>query len=234
MKPTLDRLVDMISGSLSGEAKAFYDREFAFFDTVTSISRKLQPFIKKSKPEKKVRDGVRGADLAVADHPSSPCRPRSTRRSPRLRSILASTCPAIPTAWSSTLIANLADRCRAMQRCDKDGTAGSVMLTVDLQAPFMATFQVQRQQQLPRTSADIAGLTDREARGGDLQTYKTWQSAIFKVGDDCRQDVLALQVIAMHKSIFSSIGLDLLLVPYRVTATGPGVSPCSVAAQPVC
>lgn len=55
MKPTLDRMVKMIVGALSGEAKDFYQREFAFFDEVTSISAKLKPFIKSSKPEKKVR-----------------------------------------------------------------------------------------------------------------------------------------------------------------------------------
>jgi phosphatidylinositol 4-kinase len=54
MKPLLDRLIGMIVASLSGKAKAFYDLEFTFFDAVTSISGKLKPYIKKSKPEKKV------------------------------------------------------------------------------------------------------------------------------------------------------------------------------------
>ena len=54
MKPLLDRMIDMIVAGLSGKAKNFYDLEFTFFDAVTSISGKLKPFIKKSKPEKKV------------------------------------------------------------------------------------------------------------------------------------------------------------------------------------
>lgn len=54
MKPTLDRMVDLVVSALSGKAKAFYDLEFNFFNEVTSISGKLKPFIKKSKPEKKV------------------------------------------------------------------------------------------------------------------------------------------------------------------------------------
>lgn len=54
MKPLLEKMINMIVSSLSGDAKDFFEREFTFFDSVTSISGKLKPFVKKSKPEKKV------------------------------------------------------------------------------------------------------------------------------------------------------------------------------------
>lgn len=55
MKPALDQMTYMVVASLSGEARKFYDREFSFFREVTEISGKLKPYIKKTKPEKKVK-----------------------------------------------------------------------------------------------------------------------------------------------------------------------------------
>lgn len=88
-------------------------------------------------------------------------------------------------------------------------------------APFMATFKVQKEK-LDLPSNQPIEIAD-EAKGVKTK-YDVWQAAIFKVGDDCRQDVLALQIIAMFKNVFTSIGLTLYLYPYRVTATAPGVS----------
>jgi phosphatidylinositol 4-kinase len=105
------------------------------------------------------------------------------------------------------------------------------------QAPFMATFKVRRQRDR-QDSADLVAqdelieIEETEGSSAKKEDYDTWQSAIFKVGDDCRQDVLALQIIAMHKNIFNSLGLDLLVTPYRVTATGPGVSFPTLLSRP--
>jgi phosphatidylinositol 4-kinase len=92
-------------------------------------------------------------------------------------------------------------------------------------APYMATFRIRKE----KGNSDDE---DQQEHNGQLvetngavhkkESYEVWQSAIFKVGDDCRQDVLALQLIAAFRGIFHSVGLDVYVFPYRVTATAPG------------
>lgn len=89
-------------------------------------------------------------------------------------------------------------------------------LTLANQAPFMATFKVRDADEKVEAQNPTLNMM---ADNGSTR----WMASIFKVGDDCRQDVLALQLISIFKSIFWKAGLDLYVFPYRVVATAPGV-----------
>ncbi|BEI82759.1 hypothetical protein CcaverHIS002_0306270 [Cutaneotrichosporon cavernicola] len=173
LKPTLEGMVDRIVASLSGKAQEFYNREFGFFGEVTSISGKLMPYIKKTKPEKKAKIDEEMAKIKLEVGVYLPSNPDGVV-------------------------------------VDLDRKSGRPLQS-HAKAPFMATFKV-RKERIDLDAEDDAPKV----------TYDVWQSAIFKVGDDCRQDVLALQLIAMFKNVFTQLGLTLYLFPYRVTATAPG------------
>lgn len=206
VKPTLDKVMGSLISSFSDEDRAFYQREFAFFSEVTSISGKLKPYIKRTKPEKKakIEEELRRIKVEVGVYlPSNP----------------------------EGVVVGI------------DRRSGKPLQS-HAKAPFMATFRIRKSREswaekvdglVKDAPRDQEGKRARRARAGsssdlstigggstDAETYEVWQSAIFKVGDDCRQDVLALQMIAAFRGIFNSCGLDVYVFPYRVTATAPG------------
>lgn len=188
VKPTLDKVTDSLISSFSSSDKAFYEREFAFFNEITGISGKLRPFIKRPKPEKKqkIEEELRQIQLEVGVYlPSNP----------------------------DGVVVGI-DR--------KSGKP----LQSHAKAPYMATFRIRKEHKgdnMQEAEQQLENInTSGDAHDDSGNTFEIWQSAIFKVGDDCRQDVLALQMIAAFRGIFHNVGLPVYVFPYRVTATAPG------------
>lgn len=109
---------------------------------------------------------------------------------------------------------------------DIDYNSGTPMQSA-AKAPYLARFRVHRCgiSELEQMAMDISNQgSSPPPQPSIVLGIDSWQAAIFKVGDDVRQDMLALQVIKIFQNIFQQVGLDLFLFPYRVVATAPGVS----------
>ncbi|CAO0794100.1 unnamed protein product [Mucor circinelloides] len=187
LKPTLEKIIETMVASFTGEDRAFYEREFKFFGEVTAISGYLKEYIKHGQNEKKPL--------------------QKKRLDEELAKIKVDVGVYLPSNPDGHVV-------------DINRTSGRPLQS-HAKAPFMATFLIEKEEEDLNeiSNALIKASDDIEIR---KRTTQIWQGAIFKVGDDCRQDVLALQLIAVFKNIFTSIGLDLYVNPYRVVATAPG------------
>jgi phosphatidylinositol 4-kinase A len=221
IKPIFDRVIDNLISSFSREDREFYEREFAFFGEVTDISGKLKPFIKKSKPEKKqkIEEELRKIKAEVGVYlPSNP--------DGVVVGIDRKSGKPLQSHAKAPFMATF--RIRKPSNQDNENVSKMIESAPQHQAPEGRTTSHRTKRpsnamesNRALSSAELSTISTHHL-DAHSSTYEVWQSAIFKVGDDCRQDVLALQMIAVFRSIFNSVGLDVYVYPYRVTATAPG------------
>ncbi|KAJ8042770.1 Phosphatidylinositol 4-kinase alpha [Holothuria leucospilota] len=173
----LEVLIKGIIDNLSGNAKAFYEREFDFFGKITAISGEIRPYPKGDERKKACLKALSKIKVQPGCY-----------------------LPSNPEALVHEIDYNSAT---PMQSAAK--------------APFLAKFSVRKCGVKELENVGMHGSSE-VTKKKDLMT----EACIFKVGDDVRQDMLALQVMGLFKNIFRQVGLELYLVPYRVVATSPG------------
>lgn len=189
----LNGTLTSILRNLSGTAKEFFEKEFDFVQRITSISGEIRDFPKGETRRNALQRALRKFEIKPGCY--------------------------LPSSTDSIIT-------------DMDRNF-AIPLQSAAKAPFLTRFRVLRCgiNQVEQMSMKI--LESNEECIKELSKYRQecedsglnneiWQAAIFKVGDDVRQDMLVLQLIELLRNIFDKAGLDLFLHPYRVVATAPG------------
>ncbi|CAG9577882.1 putative phosphatidylinositol 4-kinase alpha [Leishmania major strain Friedlin] len=179
--------------------EAFYKSEFAFVDLMTSVSGEIMKF---DKTERKAQLRLRLKDDIF-------------HALPKLRHLYL---PTDPNYRITDVIPHTAGAMQSAAKC-----------------PILVQFTC-----VPRTAEDTltpddvdSAAADEHGHGamnshGSAVSRQVVKACIFKMGDDCRQDQISLQLIGLMQRILNSIGVPSFLYPYRVITTGKssGVIEC--------
>ncbi|XP_065322836.1 phosphatidylinositol 4-kinase alpha-like isoform X1 [Gordionus sp. m RMFG-2023] len=232
----LDYIMFQMTEHFSASSKPFYEREFQFFTQITNVSAVIRPYPK----GKERKEACLKALKKIKTKPG--CYLPSNPEAYIIDIDYDSATPMQSAAKAPYLARFKVQRC-GIKELEKLATASLVL--AEQEANDIST-------SVPKGNEDTESDTssDNSNNNKDSNTYSKsknkrrqslapllpassafpvyWQAAIFKVGDDVRQDMLALQIITLFKNVCVSVGLDLFLFPYRVVATdsGCGVIEC--------
>ncbi|KAG5473810.1 hypothetical protein LSCM1_04440 [Leishmania martiniquensis] len=170
--------------------EAFYANEFAFVDLITSLSGEMMAF---DKPERKAKLRLRLQDGAFHAQPKTQHLYLPTDPSYRITNVIPHTAGAMQSAAKCPILVQFT----CVPRAAEDTR------TLD---------------ELALAGAEEHGRDEGNTREG-VAAHPIVKSCIFKMGDDCRQDQISLQLIGLMHRILSATGVPFFLYPYRVVTT---------------
>jgi phosphatidylinositol 4-kinase len=153
-------------------------------------------------------EDVTGISGKIRDYPKGPARKEACRKALREVSLVPGV--YLPANPDSVIV-----------EIDRDS---GIPMQSAAKAPFLARFKVRPCgiNEVVKMNKTNNRLLRQRSVEGSTSPLDHWQAYIFKVGDDVRQDMLALQIMGCMKDIIDSVGIPLYLKPYRVVATGTG------------
>ncbi|GET90432.1 phosphatidylinositol-kinase domain protein, putative [Leishmania tarentolae] len=185
------QLERQVKSAFTPNEEAFYKSEFAFVELITSLSGEIMKF---DKPQRKAQLRLRLKDDVFHNLPKLQHLYLPTDPNYRITDVIPHTAGAMQSAAKCPILVQFT----CVRRTAED------MLTPDAVDP---------------SAADEHGPSARNSHGG-VVLRPVVKACIFKMGDDCRQDQISLQLIALMQRILNSVGVPSFLYPYRVITTG--------------
>lgn len=170
----------------------FFTAEFDFVGLVTSLSGELMKF---DKPQRKPNLRQRLKDECFHTPPATQHLYLPTDPGYRITGVIPKTAGAMQSAAKCPILVQFT----CVPRDFEDLRTPAEMAAAEQQE------EEQRHSHHPRGAAESAPLV---------------KACIFKMGDDCRQDQISLQLIGLMQRILCSVGVPSYLYPYRVVTTG--------------
>ncbi|KAG5473529.1 hypothetical protein LSCM4_03598 [Leishmania orientalis] len=184
------QLEKRVKGAFTPNEEIFYSNEFAFVDLMTSLSGEMMAF---NKPERKAKLRLRLKDGIFHVQPKSQHLYLPTDPNYRITDVISHTAGAMQSAAKCPILVQFTCVPRAAE---------------DTRTPDELT--------------SAAANEDRRYEGKsheDAAAPPVVKACIFKMGDDCRQDQISLQLIGLMQRILRSTGVPSFLYPYRVVTT---------------
>eukprot|EP00127_Corallochytrium_limacisporum_P001034 Clim_evm33s34 gene=Clim_evmTU33s34 len=235
--PLLDYVQGEILSTMSPVSRDFYSREFGFFNQVTGISGVLKPYPKAERrtvckkelskvklvPGSYLPSNPEGIVVGIDYNSGIPM--QSAAKAPFLATFFV-----VPASVAELETLGMTPIAQDENGLGEDvQTPTDVIRAASVDANEKGEANVVHPSDAKQVKRKAVQKLNQKNEGAKFlprhlaMRNPVAQSCIFKVGDDVRQDMLALQVIALFRKIYDTMGLDLYLFPYRVVATGPGM-----------